>query len=1216
MKFIFSLGAQNLPVVGWSWQIWVVLTAMTFYELDLETQFSNVEDGGKTSFLAELLIYAEGRHVCRTAIYSQVFQIDAVLDPNYPTFAMLDTEIQKWEGRYWVSVKPDTALIAHKPGDDEAFTKIIEVCSGIGAVGQGFKKAGVSTVLYNNWNETFCKWLAIKHADVPIVQGDLFENNTIAKIADAIQGRSMLSGGFSCQPFSGLGDRKQEKDSRSRSLPGLLRLGYFLRCPVIIAECTKEVKQSEWAQALLKVFCDRTGYVINQQILDLHGLWPSTRTRWWACIALPYLGVTSIPPLPELPFRPCIADLFQLQSSLPPNELRQLRLDKYEARHFHSAKGGIGSSMVNRNRHMPTATDAWGTQLTHCHCGCRQSGFDLKRLEQRGLYGILVPLDRMMDAPNDHMFDLRHPHPQEVAILNGLDPRYVSEDPCFSLRFELGAVGQLASPIQSSWVMSNVLQQIHSHTKIGVEITPKYVLADLCLELIESRFLVWENQFVNEYNVRFMNEFLKMTPHGQVMSFWSGETESTESTQTKDHQGTGHRPPQASDTTTAPSSDRTSSPSLHPVGFLPHTSFALPPEQCTAVGSLSHPTSSEAGHAHEGSVFPGSALRVLPDGTFENGTHMNGSDFQPSTTHAQFRPNDEVSSEFPGLALGVLHDAETWKVDDTSNKVNLPPNAAELIESPSLAMSSKFPGPALGVLHGEDKKRNAEHFTEAANPAKRIHCAEFAIPPEPYGLSGGLNLFANKQHCDSKDVPNQPLAPVAEECAPISPAENPMPAGSPEPTIEPTAEWTCPPFEPDELDIQIALRCETDEELLVWIGLEHEELYAVNCPLGTTIGQLTQAEANIGCSDHLKAISAVGSELLVSSEVHNCQIVFFRLVKDHQGERCPLYRIEAGFPKLNHLQRTKALWHQQGWVAFDEMTFYINSINRASNALTTEPLHLHDDPRDQSTIGNWILTAFQTAIDKNTDLTIGTACLWRHHWFPILAQFDGDQMNVTTSSEAGRYVTELLEKAFDSAPPTVIAPIQQRVVPTTWAADCGFQTLAFILKIVHGDHQLLPVPIQEAIEWRVLFAQHLRNYFRHNDMMDSPLGGAPDFARFHDLRNLLEEHGVDKNRSHGVAQHLVQTLGSAALQTILSAPRPWKDLKTRATQHKIQIVTSDELNRQIEKRQKEDKPFGKKATKSTTNKHKPSLQQELVLKADQIKLPEGIWQQSDGTKLA
>ena len=531
-------------------------------------------------------------------------------------------------------------------------------------------------------------------------------------------------------------------------------------------------------------------------------------------------------------------------------------------------------------------------------------------------------------------------------------------------------------------------------------------------------------------------------------------------------------------------------------------------------------------------------------------------------------------------------------------------------------MSSKFPGQALGVLHGEDKKRNAEHFTEAANPAKRIHFAEFAVPPEPYGSSGGLNLFANKQHCNSKDVPNQPLAPAAEECAPTSPAENPMPAGSPEPTIEPTAEWTCPPIEPDELDIQIALRCETDEELLVWIGLEYEELYAVNCPVGTTIGQLTQAEAKIGCSDHLKAISAVGSELPVSSEVHNCQIVLFRLVKDHQGERCPLYRTEAGFPKLNHLQRTNALWHQQGWVAFDEMTFYMNSINRASNALTTDPLHLHDDPRDQSTIGKWILTAFQTAVDKNTDLTIGTACLWRHHWFPILAQFDGDQMNITTSSEAGRYVTDLLEKAFDSAPPTVIAPIQQRVVPTTWAADCGFQTLAFILKIVHGDHQQIPMPIQEAIEWRVLFAQHLRNYFRHNDMMDSPLGGAPEFARLHDLRNLLEEHGVDKNRSHGVAQHLVQTLGSAALQTILSAPRPWKDLKTRATQHKIQLVTSDELNRQIEQRQKEDKPFGKKATKSTTNKHKPSLQQELVLKADQIKLPEGIWQQSDGTKLA
>ena len=207
---------------------------------------------GTTSFLAEVLIYSNGRHICRTAIYNQIFQTDADLDPSFPTFTMLDAEFRKREGRSWIHTKPNTAVFAHRPGDDKAYTKIIEACSGIGAVGKGFHQNGVETVLYNDWNATFCNWLAHKHAEIPIVQGDLCDTSTIAEIAKAVRCRTMLSGGFSCQPFSSLGDRKQGRDSRSKSLPGLLRLGFFLRCPVIIAECTKEVRQSEWAQNLLK----------------------------------------------------------------------------------------------------------------------------------------------------------------------------------------------------------------------------------------------------------------------------------------------------------------------------------------------------------------------------------------------------------------------------------------------------------------------------------------------------------------------------------------------------------------------------------------------------------------------------------------------------------------------------------------------------------------------------------------------------------------------------------------------------------------------------------------------------------------------------------------------------------------------------------------------------------------------------------------------------
>ena len=867
---------------------------------------------------------------------------------------------------------------------------------------------------------------------------------------------------------------------------------------------------------------------------------------------MPYLGLSDIPPLPELPFRPCIADLFQLPAMLPDDELQQLHLDAYEARHFHNAKGGIGSSMINRSRHMPTATHAWGTQLTQCHCGCRQSGFDLHRLETRGLYGVLIPLDRMMEAPNDAMFDLRHPHPREVAILNGLDPRYVSNDPSFTLRFEPGAVGQLASPIQSSWVMSNVLQQVHSHTGIGTAVIPKQVLAKLCIDLIESRFCVWEHQVVNEYNLRFMNEFLKMASNDQVLPVWPATCD------TKEHPGTADQP------TKVPFDAPSRSESDKPCNAgLPAPPFALPTEQCTAVDSQVPSTCIPVQ-----SEVPGSSLR-------SEGFALPPEQCTDAFTGSE--PPNETSSVFPGSALRVLQGNGYHNSDHHGDDLRIPNPA---VSAENGIHGSLFPGSALGVLPECGEKRKSDFSDICPEGPKRL-CP--TIPSEPYGINGGINLFANP-HAENKptevttpstttgagetlpclegqDFPEAVAPTIEPTTSTTAGADETLPCREgqdlPEavtPTIDSTAEWTHPAVPKDELDIQIELRCESTEEVLVWIGIAGEDLTAVTCPIGSTVGQVTQAEANIGHTEHLKALTAVGSALSISSEVHDCQILVVRPVQ-HEGERCPLTRPGMQPPQLQHMPRTKALWHQQGWVAHDEMTFYLSSINRASQALTTDPLILHSDPRDQQALGSWILDAYNTAIDKDTDLTIGTACLWNNHWFPLLAQFDGERINLTTSTEAGTYIADLLDKAFDTAPPAIIAPLQQRVVPTTWPADCGFQTLAIILQAVHGDHQVVPMPVQEAIEWRVLFAQHLRNYFRHNDKMDSPLGGAPDFPRFHDLRSLLEEHGVDTSRSNGVTQQLFQTLGPATVHSVLNAPRPWKDLKIRATQHKIQLVS-------------------------------------------------------------
>jgi len=90
----------------------------------------------------------------------------------------------------------------------------------------------------------------------------------------------------------------------------------------------------------------------------------------------------------------------------------------------------------------------------------RSQGFSMDRLREKGLHGVLHSLDGYATSGNDTFHTMRHLHPREVGLLNGMNPKHVSNCPEFHLRLELAAVGQMASPIQSNWVISQVLFQM------------------------------------------------------------------------------------------------------------------------------------------------------------------------------------------------------------------------------------------------------------------------------------------------------------------------------------------------------------------------------------------------------------------------------------------------------------------------------------------------------------------------------------------------------------------------------------------------------------------------------------------------------------------------------------------------------------------------------------------------------------------------------------
>ena len=99
---------------------------------------------------------------------------------------------------------------------------------------------------------------------------------------------------------------------------------------------------------------------------------------------------------------------------------------------------------------LPCPLHAWGSQLRACPCKCRSGPLSGQRLQQRGLFGVVVRSAFDWTGLSRH----RHIHPNECGILVGQDHTIdFGEHPLLTL----SAAGQIASPLQAAWVGAHVI---------------------------------------------------------------------------------------------------------------------------------------------------------------------------------------------------------------------------------------------------------------------------------------------------------------------------------------------------------------------------------------------------------------------------------------------------------------------------------------------------------------------------------------------------------------------------------------------------------------------------------------------------------------------------------------------------------------------------------------------------------------------------------------
>ena len=783
--------------------------------------------------------------------------------------------------------------------------------------------------------------------------------------------------------------------------------------------------------------------------------------------------------MPSVGWSPSVFHLMPKLMTLDKQSLDQLELDLYELRHFHNQPGGVSKSAFDPFRPMPTATHSWGSQVKGCHCGCRASGFSEGRITNRGLYGILIPLDRMVESANGPYHAMRHPHPMEIALVNGLEPAFVNTTNGESLRLALAGVGQLATPLQSAWVWGNVLksmelQGLPVHCK-----NPTKVIVDMCRSLFTAR-----------------DELLQITHKTTYMEIFEKAIYQL----SQDH--------------------------LSPM---------IQVEEDAIVTQMIHEKCIQIEHENvEESPMTSLVPRKGKGGNIPNKNEVGGNQTTPEQVMLPIQKGDEIrATSSTGGVLGFESSAKRRKTEEP-----------------------------------KDQKQEAKtsHFV-----------AEAVIQPEQHvqATHPWTNPVVNEISQDGKGFVETSSKHVKEQNVDVQPQKSYYAIAS-----------------AGEIPINVE-----------YFGEK-------------TVGQAIEAEVALGNAHPKSTIrTSVGTYVQHDQNLRHEQTYILFPPNDALNDlKCPKMNSLQMKPTIQDTTRIQGLYQQKGWVALDEMTFYLGQIAQQTGINVSPPIVLPNNPTDGVELGRWILKAIEIAAVSGKAYQTNTACLLDAHWIPIRLEIREETTEIHTLEGDMSSICELVHPIN----PSIIVSHQPN--RSAFPADCGFQAAAWILSQavdLPTSQEIYPINAFTAGQWRKQFAEHLvATGIDKQIVRNLQIGGMPEAHTKTQLQSLLMQHGVKETRVTQCAANLIDKLGIHAIQQVLGSPNAWKDLKVRASQNTppIKIVLAEELQAIIEERLESGKPFGRKKNKDN-QRPKASVNSWKGIKASQVTVPQTVFKQADGELL-
>ena len=412
------------------------------------------KDGDRISLVATVEVRDNtGRgHMCRGVVTGQRFRLVADIPTGASKITILAGTLTHLRGPI-LKVDDKAKILVHKEKDLSNLFQLVETCSGLGGLGVGAAHAGWKTMVHNDLMGSFCEHL-VKFSGTEVVHGNICHLATVAELHAKAPSAASMAFGFSCQPFSRLGDRREGQDPRSQSLPFGLYCAFLLQLDLVVTECVPEASQSAFVMRCMQQYMQATGSDRTEALLELSDVWPSKRRRWWSILLKGHMGRVSIPPFPKLQATPTVASLLPGLLQMNDQELQELTLSVEERRMFENYGKGLGGHMLNMTEPLATAWHSWANQCVDCACGCR-GPLSHSRLQAQGLFGVLAHVPNQEPHRN-----VRHLSAREMAILVGFPKADGWSD---HQRLLTAGVGQIASPMQSAWIFAAILNHLIDH---------------------------------------------------------------------------------------------------------------------------------------------------------------------------------------------------------------------------------------------------------------------------------------------------------------------------------------------------------------------------------------------------------------------------------------------------------------------------------------------------------------------------------------------------------------------------------------------------------------------------------------------------------------------------------------------------------------------------------------------------------------------------------